>query len=157
MKKILPFCLLAFLSVAILSCKPEEELPLPENVMESDAGLKFRLEWNTGSTPEKAIEEADLDLFLLIGHDTAGESAWYDFEETALKSFYADGTYILQIDAFKISKATHYTLHVSTGGGSQLKTFEGTFEAGDELSLNFMEVTKSGTRYSLRTLLDTEP
>ena len=109
--------------------------------------------WDTGSTPEKAIEEADLDLFLLIGHDTAGKSAWYDFEEMELKSFFADGSYTLQIDAYKISKSTHFTLHISNKGEDQLKSFEGTFEPGDEQSINFLEINKSGTSYSIKPLL----
>ena len=154
MKKTLPFYLLVLLSLLTLSCSEEEEAPVPENIIESTAGLKLKLVWDTGSTPEKAIEEADLDLFLLIGHDTAGESAWYDFEETELKSFFADGSYTLQIDAFKVSKTTQYTLHISNEGETAQQSFTGTFQEGDEFSINFMEIKKSGTSYALKPLLN---
>lgn len=143
------------LSVAMLgACSGGDTEPAPANVLNTSAGLTIELEWTTGSTTSDAIANADLDLYLIKGGQEISDSDnSYSFESISIPDVYADAEYLIQVEGYRVSKNTNYTLYVKGDDEGELKTYTGVFNAGDsELEVDFLKIKKSGFTYTITEL-----
>lgn len=151
MKKSLLFGLTLFVAAA---CSSDKDEPTPSNVIETETGLTVELEWSTGSTTSDALSSADLDLYLMKGTtEIASSETASQFEDVVIQDAYADAEYLVQVEAFETSKNANYTLYVKGDQEGEVKTYTGSFVAGDTgVSVDFLKIKKTGNSYTITEL-----
>ncbi len=143
------------LGLAMMSaCSGSEEEPVPANVVNSNAGITIELEWTTGGTSSDATTDADLELYLMKGTTEVAVSDFASrFETVTLQDVYADAEYLVQVEAFRATKNTSYTLYVKGDNEGEMKSYTGVFNAGDAgLKVDFLKVKKAGNTYTIAEL-----
>jgi hypothetical protein len=145
-KYISPFILILGVSV---SCTVKE--PHPSNEIHSQDGLKIVLEWRTGSSSIQALEDADLDLFLIRGSNKVRISEnIHSFEFIILEDIFADGEYIVSIESHEIFRNTEFTVYITDQTGDQVLSYTSTLDAGENfIALDFVRIYKIGTTYTV--------
>lgn len=125
---------------------------LPDNVIQSPGGLKIRLEWTTGTTPEAAIHEADLDLKLMRGTEIVGRSENVSrFESVRMYKTLSNGEFRIEVQAHKLQKRADFTITVTDADNLSGKVYASYFRAGEKITLEFLKIVKEGERYSIST------
>jgi hypothetical protein len=141
------FALLALLSIG--ACSDDE--PKVKSITTED-GITIELTWITDDTPDQAILDADLDLYLysVALAYVDGSTDTDDFELLELSSLEDDGEYLLNVEMYSngSDKAVDYLVTIS-GGGKEYE-FEGSFAgtAENEENIDLVTITKAGNKFT---------
>lgn len=138
----------------LVACGDSDEPELSENEILDDSGLVIILEWTTGGSATKAVEDVDLDLTLLVGDEEVDDSSWStSFEEVELSGLLADAEYRVQIVAYRTDAASDFTLYVEGKASNTTLEYTGSFSAADgdnEASFpDFVKIKKEGKKYTV--------
>lgn len=144
------FYLTILAGLLFTSCSSSEEA-LPAGTLKSNDGLRVDLEWNTGGSSQKALDDADLDLFLNFeGDNVESSSSYSSFESVQLKDIYQDGTYEVLVQNYGSSVRVDYTIYVSSNQDDSSEKYEGYFESGDQGSeIVDIRIRKNGDTYEI--------
>lgn len=149
MKKIYQY-FLPFVAGLICLSSCSDPNALPENVIQSPSGLKIRLEWTTGTTSEKAIQEADLDLKLMRGTEIVGRSENVSrFESISMYKTLHNGEFRIDVKAHKVQKRANFTLTITDAEDLSSKVYTSYFGPGEHITLEFLKVVKEGEQYTI--------
>jgi len=140
---------LFFMFAFFASCTVME--PHPSNEILSADGLKIVLEWKTGSSSLQALEDVDLDLFLIRGANQVRRSKTSDhFEMVILEDVFSDGEYTVAVASHEIIKKTAFTVYISDMNAERVVSYTSDFEIGeDDQIVNFVKIHKLGTKYTV--------
>lgn len=138
-----------FVFAIVSSCTVPE--PHPSNEIISNNGIKIILEWRTGSSSLQALEDADLDLYLIKGQN---QVRWSEnsgnFETVFLEDVFADGEYIVAVGSHEIFKSTEFTVYISDMTVTNIVTVTSNFEIGEnDRVVNFVKIQKRGSKYMI--------
>jgi hypothetical protein len=139
------FALLALLTIG--ACSDDE--PAAKTITDAD-GITIELTWITDDTPEQALLDADLDLYLT--GDTYEESSTFgsSFETLEFSSLEDDGEYLVEVLLYDndSDKDIDYTLTIS-GGGKEYN-FNGSYngDVTDVTFTDFVTITKAGDKFT---------
>jgi len=143
---------LLFIVLTAVACGPvEEEEARPENVIVSSEGLTIELEWSTGGSVTQALDEIDLDLFLLKDSEviTSSENG-SSFEDVTIDDIYSDGDYFIDVEFFSGEIAVDYTLFVRGNESNESNTYSSSFLSSDRgVSVQYLRIEKSGNTYTI--------
>jgi hypothetical protein len=135
--------------IAQLGCSKED--PKDERVIEDAKGLIIELEWDSGGSASQALNDIDLDLFLKKGSTQIESSVRYgSFEDIALRDFYADDEYVIEIRVYSAQKDGTYELFVKGVDSGDTRRFEGTISSSETgASIQTLTIRKQGRTYTL--------
>ena len=135
----------AFLS----SCSKDDDDP--SNVITDSEGVVVTLEWTTGGTSSAALSDADLDLYIYKdGNEIASSEHASSFETAYIANANADGTYLLNVYGYDVTKGGTYTIKVTGQNVTTSFTFTGPFTLTDDgHDFDAVKVVKSGTKYTV--------
>jgi hypothetical protein len=150
MKNLKSIILALLCLVGVLSCKLTEKEVIPENVIISEDGIVLNLEWTTGGSAAQSLDDVDLDLILNWGTDVVDVSASTSFEEVKIENFYADGTYLVNVEYFEGSSIVDYSLYLRGTSSSDNFLYKGSLKSTDTGAyVDFIEINKSGNHYTI--------
>lgn len=136
--------------ISLSSCSDPVEAT-PDNIINDSEGIKITLEWSTGGSSTKSIEDVDIDLNLSLGSVIVDESAnSFSFENVTLNPFFADGTYDLNLYYYAGTSAVDYTIYIIGNSPDVTRTLEynGVFNATDNgITITDLTIKKIGNKY----------
>ena len=139
--------------VMALSCNSDDDGPSPFVIVD-EQGLVILLEWSTGGGFQKAIDDADLDMDLVLGSIAVRVSSGStSFEEITLAHRFSDGDYKVDIDYSSGEEAVDFSVFVNPLSGEG-QNFEatGSFsreQAGNMVLSSFLTINKTDSMYTI--------
>jgi len=139
--------------LTLSSCSKDDD-KTPANQISDSEGLVISLEWSTGSTPEQAKSDVNLDLYVRVGvdGDVMAESSVSSNEFESLEFLgadHTDGDYNVQFLVWDEVPAT-WTLKVKGKSSTKVKTYTGNIVSGDLNSAKRpLTIKKSGNKYTI--------
>lgn len=153
-----------FFGFLLCSCSGNDDDPEPEDdddtiKLNAPDGVELRLEWKSGGSFSKGIDEAELDLLLFKDGSQVGTSAGLNSlsKRVNVGSHFVNGTYELRIDYERMDvQSVRYNLIIT--GENEIYSLTGTYDApevSDEeaqhlnTELVVLRIQKSGDEYRL--------
>ena len=143
---------LALVAILFLGACKDDEKKLPANVIQDADGVTIELRWSTGGSDVQAIEDADLDLYILDGTSLIGESvSGSSFEEIVLDEDYDDEEYTIAAYLFENYAGVDVDFVITITGGDKDFEAEGSFSSTDPSGsgASLFTIKKAGNKYTV--------
>ncbi len=152
MKKLVILFVLVVAIIA-LGCNSDDDGPSPFVIVD-DEGVLILLEWSTGSGLQQAIDNADLDMDLILDNNVIRTSASStSFEEITFEPSFPNGNYDIDINYFSGEEAVDFTVFVNPiSGENQNFVAAESFsmeQAGGAVFSPFLNIIKVDSTYTI--------
>ncbi|MBL3655590.1 hypothetical protein [Fulvivirga sediminis] len=148
------FSLLAIATTFLFFSCGESEEKLPDNVIKNSQGLDIDLEWETGGSSQKAIEDANLDLYLYQGENQIDPSVYYSsFETVSIQSHFKDGDYTIKVKLQNSVDRVDYTIFANGIDANESISYSSYFLSSDKGTIvDYLKIKKEGDTYTITNL-----
>ena len=136
-----------------LGCNSDDDGPSPFIIVDEE-GVIIVLEWSTGGDIQQAIDNADLDMDLILdGNAIRTSSSATSFEEISLEPSFPNGNYDVDILYSNGDRPVDFTVSINpiSGEGQDFVAL-GSFsseQAGNGILSSFINVIKIDSTYTI--------